>query len=242
MEVDRLKNKKVWITGASKGIGLALTEELVDRVAALVASSSKFSTIRELSERFKSKSNFYVMPFDLANFEAVEEAAKRVLATVGDVDVLINNAGYGKFAPFEKLSSQDYEKTMAINFIGPTILTKAVLPTMLEKKEGVILNVLSVAGLKAFANSSAYGASKAALKLASESLREEVRARGVKIANVYPGATATEIWSPQNLEEFQTRMASPRSMARSILKILEIACDSEVMPEDATLRPQLGDL
>jgi short-subunit dehydrogenase len=111
---------------------------------------------------------------------------------------------------------------------------------MIENKSGTIINILSVAAKKIFTNSSIYAASKAGLELFSKVLREEVRELNIRIINIYPGATSTEIWPENAIDKFSDKMMSPEKLANFIYDIY--ANTSDLSPEEVVVRPITGDL
>jgi 3-oxoacyl-[acyl-carrier protein] reductase len=242
MENNFLNGKVVWITGATKGIGKEIAKKLIGSGAKLVLSGSSPQSIKKILDEYNEYSNIFFMPFDLKNSNQIEIVAKKVQAAFGSIDILINNAGIGKFAPFTQLNEEDFDNTMSINLKAPFLLMKQVLPDMLEKKNGTIINILSVVANKPFKNSSIYAASKAALLAMDRSLREEVRSEGIKIIDVLPGATATDIWLPEQLEKYSNRMMKPEDVAEAVVKIIELAMNKRSMVEEISLRPQWGDL
>lgn len=242
MENKFLTGKVVWITGATKGIGKEIAKKLIGTGAKLVLSGSTPESIKKILDEYNEYTNIFFMPFDLKNSNQIEIVAKKVQAAFGSIDILINNAGIGKFAPFTQLTEEDFDNTKSINLKAPFLLMKQVLPDMLEKKKGTIINILSVVANKAFKYSSIYAASKAGLLAMDRCLREEVRSEGIKIIDIFPGATATDIWEPEQLEKYSARMMKPEDVAEAVFKVIELAMIDRLMVEEISLRPQLGDL
>jgi short-subunit dehydrogenase len=137
---------------------------------------------------------------------------------------------------------EDFDNILAVNLRGPFLTMKAVINGMIERKSGIIININSVAAKKTFTNSTAYSASKAGLLAMTSSLREEVRQYGIKIIDILPGATDTDIWSDKAREKYSHRMMQAGDVADSIMSILKLALNERIMPEEITLRPTLGDL
>lgn len=139
-------------------------------------------------------------------------------------------------------SLEKFDETFATNVRGVFLCTQAVLPKMVEQNFGIIVNILSVVVTKTFVNSSVYSASKAAVLAMSKSLREELRSKNIKIMNVYPGATLTNIWSPTVADKFGSRMMKPEDIAIAIVYNIDVMLASGAMVEELIVRPQLGDL
>ena len=132
--------------------------------------------------------------------------------------------------------------TMEVNFNGPVHLIKLALQSMLENKNGMIVNISSVAHFEKFNGSSIYAASKSALTNFSKVIREEVRSKNVKIMNVFPGATKTDIWSKDSIEKYGERMMSVEDLGLVIVNNIVMSYHFDLMVEDITIRPQFGDL
>lgn len=242
MNNEIFNNKVIWITGAAKGIGKAIAENLRPTGATLLLSSSSNDSIKKIMPDFAKYQKVFFFPFDLRSEEAINRAFQKINLSIGKIDFLINNAGVGKFAPFTELSSEDMSNMFDVNFKGLFHLTKLTLPKMIEQKSGVIINVLSVVLKKVFTGSSLYAASKAAVLAMDRSIREEVRSHGIKIIDVLPGATETDIWTDRQREKYASRMMQPQDVADAIIKIMELALNNRLMIEEIVLRPQGGDL
>jgi len=153
---------------------------------------------------------------------------------------LINNAGITSFKKVEHNSLEDIESIIQTNLLGSIYTIKAVLPLMIKKNKGTIINILSVVTEKIFQQSGAYSASKAGLKAFSQVLREEVRKYNIRVINVYPAATNTDIWSEENKTKFAHRMMNPADIAKMVISIYEHP--GNVVTEEIVLRPIEGDL
>ena len=134
--------------------------------------------------------------------------------TADQLDVLINNAGVSFVRPFEKLTLDEWQKTLAINVTAPFLLTQKLLPRMTSGSS--IVNILSVSARTGFPEWSSYCASKFALEGFSQSLREELRPRGIRVINIYPSATATAIWNAIQGEWPRDRMLPPEEVAEAV--------------------------
>lgn len=236
---NTLRGKLCWVTGAGSGIGRCLALALAEQGATVILSGRNLEKLQAVQQQSQTPERFHCLPCDVTMPEQIIRTANDI-NKYGTLDILINNAGIGTFAPLIQLSEQDIISTLQTNLLAPLICSKAVLPGMIERNSGTILNILSVAAVTAFQGATAYAASKAGLLAASASLRAEVRSSGIKIIDVLPGATATDIWSEDMLQQFSERMMSPESVAKSVVTLLQLPAD--IMPEQTVLRPQLGDL
>lgn len=244
--MDFLKNKVIWITGGGTGIGAATVKRLAKTGAKVVASSrgelSRYQADGHYEAGFFDAENLFYKPCDVTDAYQVKHTAESISKEIGSVDILINNAGAGKFAPFMELTREDIHSMMSVNFVGTFACTQAVLPTMLEKQFGIVLNVLSVAAISAFPGSTVYAATKAAAHAMSRSLRTEVRNLGIKVIDFIPGATETSIWDAAAIEELGERMMKPDDVAEAIVCVLQSNASKYTITEQIILKPQGGDL
>jgi short-subunit dehydrogenase len=187
-----LANGRVWITGASSGIGEALAYELAKRGARLVLSARKASTLEAVRARCERPDAHEIVPLDLADQTSVNAAAAKVLG-VGAVDVLVHNGGISQRSLVEETSLDVDRRIMETNYFGTVGLTKAVLPSFLARGAGHFLVVSSLVGKIGSPLRSSYAASKHALHGFFDSLRAETAARGVRVTLVCPGFVATNV-------------------------------------------------
>lgn len=236
------KNKVIWITGASKGIGKAIGKRLMQSNNKIIFSSSNKNTLRDLVEEIGMSTNVFFFPCDVSDAEQVMSTNEKISNTIGNVDILINNAGVANFKSFNESTLEQFESMTNVNFRGVYLCSKAVLPEMINKKKGMILNITSVAVFDTFLNASIYSATKAAVHKMAEVMRNEVRKDGIKIVNVSPGATISEIWSQSSLEKYRDQMMVADDVALTIDSIISQYDNDRLMIEDIRIRPQKGDL
>ncbi len=239
---SELKGKIIWLTGGSRGIGAGTAKKLVKTGARLILSSRNIDENNKSIGDLTSYQNVYFYPCDVSSHEEVKTTYKKIEKNIGDVDILINNAGVAKFKPIDELSVNDFDDMMGINLRGAFLCIGTVLPKMIEKGKGIILNIISVAAVKIFTGSSIYSASKAGLLAMSRSMREDLRSKGIKVIDILPGATETELWSSKSREKYGKRMIKPSELADVIVDILEKSVKNKLMIEEVVIRPQLGDL
>jgi len=226
----------IWITGASSGIGKSLTEVL------LTHERNVFGTSRREIELPSNSHNGIFLPFasDIKKASDVKKAVDFLSTDGRYIDCLINNAGITSFKPAEKDSLDDVSDIIQTNLLGSIYAIKSVLPDMIKRNSGTIVNILSAVTHKVFAYSSTYSASKAGLLAYTDVLREEVRKYNIRVINIIPGATATPIWSDKILQEKSDRMMKPEEVASLIADLL--LTTNSVVPEEIRLKPILGDL
>ena len=192
-----MSSQTIWITGASRGIGEAIARALASGDVKLALSARKQQSLAAITREIKT-AEILIAACDVRDLKSITKAHESILLRFGDVDVLINNAGIAPFADFLETSVETIDDTLATNLRGAILTTRAVLPAMIKRKGGIIINILSVASRKAFEGSSAYCASKYGLLGFSEALREEVRKHNIKVINVLPGAVETEMWDKRD--------------------------------------------
>ena len=219
------KDQVVLITGASSGIGKQLAVDLAERRAVVVGCGRSIARLKEsLKEVRRHSPSSAMIGCDVSDLEQVRGMVATVLADYGKIDVLINNAGVGMRRPFVDSELGAVEEMIRINFLGAAYCAHAVLPSMIARKTGHIVNISSGAGKIGTLNMSAYCASKFALNGWSESLYHELRPLGVKVSVVCPGPVRTEF----NREFRDTEpkspprlLVTPEAVSREIIKVIE---------------------
>ncbi|KIG17562.1 3-oxoacyl-[acyl-carrier protein] reductase [Enhygromyxa salina] len=191
--MEHFRDKVVWITGASAGIGEALAQELARRGAKLVLSARREALLEQVRERCERADEHMVVPLDLSDAATIEQANARVLERYGNVDILINNSGISQRGTVVETQIEVDRRIMEVNYIGTVALTKAVLPSMLARGRGQIVVISSLMGKIGTPLRSAYAASKHALQGFFDCLRAEVHDRGVHVSVISPGYVHTEI-------------------------------------------------
>jgi NAD(P)-dependent dehydrogenase (short-subunit alcohol dehydrogenase family) len=183
-----LEGRRGLVTGAGQGIGLAIAEALLAAGAEVVVLD-RDDAIHATAERIGATGAGTV---DVADEARVAEVFAEVLAD-GPIDFLVNNAGVRTIAPLLEVTLADWRRTLATNLDGPFLCTRAVLPGMLERGGGAIVNVASVAGLLAFKNRPAYNTSKAGIIAFTKSVALELAGQGIRCNAVAPGVVETPL-------------------------------------------------
>ena len=233
------KNKIVLITGASTGLGKSLAFEFAKNNFELILASRNINRLKQISDKileFGGKA--YPFMLDIEHEDSVIKL-KKFANEIGNIDVLINNAGFGKFDEIRNLKVEDWDKQLSVNLRGAFLVTKVFCSDMINQKKGIIVFINSVAGKKAYPFSSAYVASKFGLLGFSRSLREEMREHNVKVISVHPGAINTPFWN--NIDaNFSTKdMMNSGNVAQTILHAV-LAPDNVVI-EEIDIQRTLGD-
>jgi short-subunit dehydrogenase len=239
-----MENKKpriVWITGASSGIGKALSEVFGSRGDTVIASARTESKLNELvRQQTTAHHTCEIIKCDVQSEASVFETMKKILELHGQIDVLINNAGVTYFKDFTDTSLEEFDHIINTNLRGTFLSTKAVLPTMLQNQNGIILNILSYVVKDVYTKSAVYSSSKAGIEAMMNVLRSEVRQHGINIVNVYPGAVSTPIWRQDQREKFGNQMLTPEQVAEMLYQVS--IQPLSLMVEEIILRPQGGDI
>ena len=217
-----LQDTVALVTGASSGIGEATAEILAQHGAAVALVARRIDRLEDLAAKLKSE-GASVLPIqaDVANRDEAYEAVDRVAAEFGRLDTVINNAGVMLLGPIENAPVEEWERMVNVNLLGLLYCSKAALPHLLKAADGEprgvadLVNVSSVAGRVPRLGSGVYNATKHAVGAFSESLRQEVTGRHVRISLVEPGAVTTELVShnrPEIRDQMSQRFAGTQRM------------------------------
>ena len=226
---------RILITGASRGIGRAIAENLADEGRTLLLHGRDEAALAETTHLVEAKGgNARILTYDLRDTQAVE----RMTGQVGTepLDVLVHNAGVAVVKPFDAIALDEWLATLAVNVTAPFVLTQKLAPHM--PRGASIVNILSVAAKTGFPGWSSYCTSKFALEGFSQSLREELRPRGIRVINIYPAATATEIWNNVEGDWPREKMMSAKEVADAVSYAL--ARPSDVAVENITVSSTAG--
>jgi uncharacterized protein len=189
-----LKGKVVLITGASSGFGEDAARLFAAEGARVVITARRLERMQAQAALMQDVgSEMLVLPMDVTKRAEIESAVKTIIEKYGRIDILFNNAGFGRFTWFDNLETCDIQTLIDVNLTGLIQVTQVVLPYMLAQKSGHIINMSSVAGWIGTPMYSVYGASKYGVRGFTDSLRREVSLQGVKISGIYPGPAATEL-------------------------------------------------
>lgn len=232
----------VLITGASQGIGAALARAFARGVPgvslALVARSAGRLEAVARSCRAAGAREALARPCDVADAAAVAALAAEVRRRLGPVEVLINNAGTFRAAPFLRTPVAMFDALVAANLRGAFLVTRAFVPAMVRRRRGDVFFMSSIAGLGPYPGGAAYGAAKAGVTALARVLRAETKGRGLRVCCVHPGATWSPSWAGSGVPP--RRMMPAGDVARAFLDVYRLSRRTVV--EEITLRPAGGDL
>jgi NAD(P)-dependent dehydrogenase (short-subunit alcohol dehydrogenase family) len=205
--------KRYLITGASRGIGRAIAAKLAAPDVALLLHGRDTIALAEVCKAVKAQCAKVVpLIHDLASRSGVSSMIEEVGSD--PIDLLVNNAGIAIVKPFAEITQIELEQTIGVNIVAPFFLTQQFAPRM--KPGSSIVNILSIAAKNGFPNWSAYCMSKFALEGFSQSVREELREHQIRVINVYPAATATEIWNKVAGDWPRDKMMPPEEVAGAV--------------------------
>lgn len=195
-----MDTKKVWlVTGASKGLGLSLVKKLLNKGFRVAATSRNIQSLT--AETGNTSEVFLPLEVNLTDNENVKDAIAKSLAHFGQVDVVVNNAGYGQIGTLEELTDEEARSNFDVNVFGSLHVIRHVMPYLREQKSGHIFNISSIGGFFAgFAGWGIYCATKFAVAGLTESLAEEAKAFGIKATVVYPGYFRTDFLSGESVK------------------------------------------
>src|SRR6266705_6844393 len=227
--------KRYLITGASRGIGRAIAETLAGPDITLLLHGRDTVALAKVCKKVKSRCAHVVR---LIHDLAVASGVCDLIAAVGSdpLDLLVNNAGIAVVKPFGEITPVEWEQTLGVNVTAPFALTQHFAPNMPSGSS--IVNILSIAAKTGFANWSAYCMSKFALEGFSQSVREELRHHKIRVINVYPAATETDIWDNIEGDWPRHNMISPQDVASAVA--YAISRPADVTLENITLSSLTG--
>jgi len=202
---NTLQGKVVLITGASSGFGEDAARLFAKEGCRVVLAARRLEKLQQLAADIQSEGGEAIaIPMDINKSEEIEVMVQTALDLYERIDILFNNAGFGAVDWFEELDPERHIETLvSVNLTGTMLVTRAVLPDMLDRGSGHIINMASVAGLIASPLITSYSASKYGVRAFTDALRREVAHLGIRVSGIYPGPAATEFGS--HLKKSRTR-------------------------------------
>ncbi|MCR8864903.1 3-ketoacyl-ACP reductase [Priestia megaterium] len=219
-----LKGKVALITGAGKGIGRSTAIELAKEgvnIGLIARTESDLKAVASELEAFDVQVAYATA--DVSSMEEVNAAVEHLHTKLGATDILINNAGIGKFGSFLELDPAEWKQIIDVNLMGVYYVTRAVLPQLIEKNGGDIINISSTAGQKGAPVTSAYSASKFGVLGLTESLALEVRKHNIRVTALTPSTVATELAYKENLTDGNPdKVMQPEDLAEIMVAQLKL--------------------
>jgi len=229
------------ITGATKGIGRAIAEKLLQEgfdVAVCARSTNDLRDLHDEWERTYPERKVFMQNVDVKDKAQVKDFARNVLNNFRQIHILVNNAGLYFPGKLATEADDQLENLMAVNMYSAYHLTRALLPSMKQHRSGHIFNICSVASLQAYPNGGAYSITKYALLGFTENLRYELKDEGIKVTAISPGAVWSNSWSGSGVAP--ERIMEAADIASVLWNAYNLSSQATV--EHIVLRPQLGDL
>jgi NAD(P)-dependent dehydrogenase (short-subunit alcohol dehydrogenase family) len=236
----RLRGHTALVTGASRGIGLAIARALAAEGCDLILTARDESGLtRARRELVAAKIQILAHPCDVRDPRSVDSLVRSTRRQFKRLNILINNAGVAHAnVPIENLPFAVWKDVLETNLDGTFLVTQAALPMM--KRGATIVNNLSIAAHRVFAGSAAYNASKHGALGLTNTLREELRPRGIRVIALLPGATDTDIWTTLWPQAPRQKMMSPLTVAQAVLEALLLPANATV--ESLEILPTAGSL
>lgn len=231
--MENIVGKVVVITGASSGLGEAVARMLSAEGATVILGARRLTRIQVLADEL---SNALAVSTDVTDAMQVKKLVDTAVETYGRIDAIINNAGLMPHSPLERLKIDDWNQMIDVNVKGVLYGIAAALPHMIAQKSGHIINVSSVAGHKVNPGGAVYAATKHAVRVISEGLRQEVKPHNIRTTIISPGAVATELPNSateadvaESLKKYYDDVAiSPDSFARAVLYAMSQPDDVDI--------------
>jgi len=217
---DMNSNPVALVTGAGKGIGRATALKLAEEGFRIAAFSRTEADLESLQSQVEGgDENCFIFTGDVGDEDAVNRCIEQVGSQWRRIDLLVNNAGFGISAPVHELRVEHWDSMMSANLRGTFLFTRAVVPGMIERQDGMIINVASIAGKQGFVGGAGYAASKHAVMGFTDSLWRELREHNIRVCAVCPGSVDTHFFGSDVGGEGREHMMRPDDVAEAIVYI-----------------------
>lgn len=236
--MNKLKGKVAYITGGSKGIGLAIAQKLLDEEMKVAISGRSQESLAIATEALNAPENVISVVSDVGNPEDEVKAVNKILDQWGQIDVLIANAGVGHFAPVDTLSIQDWNQMIDTNLSGVFYSLRASVEALKETK-GYFISIASLAGTNFFASGSGYNATKFGLVGFTQAAMLDLRPYGIKVSTIMPGSVATYFNNNEPSKKDAWKI-QPEDIGQIVLDLLLMP--ERTLPSKVEVRPTRPDL
>lgn len=222
--MESLKGKKALITGGGKGIGRAIGIALAKEGVDIALLGRSIGPLEEVAEEVTAHGvKVAIATADVGNIDAVNTAVQKISEAFDTIDILINNAGIASFGNFMELEPAQWENIIRVNLLGVYYVTRAILPGMIERQTGDIINISSTAGQRGAPLTSAYSASKFGLLGLTESLMLEVRKHNIRVSALTPSTIATDMAKELKLTDGNPdKVLQPEDLAEFVVSQLKL--------------------
>lgn len=219
--MQNLTAKVAIVTGGGRGLGEAICHVLADAGIATIVADVRIELAEKVAQNLReSGKEAMAVMLDVTNSEQVETVTDKIISQYGKVDVLVNNAGVDLTVPIEEMPVEEWDRILNVNLKGPFMMSKAVFPTMKEQGGGYIINITSTAAKRAWANASAYHASKWGLLGFSHALHVEGRPHNIKVTALVAGGMRTPFLTERFPDLDLTTLQDPKNVAQTVLYLL----------------------
>jgi NADP-dependent 3-hydroxy acid dehydrogenase YdfG len=217
---DRVADKVVLVTGAGRGLGREIALAFARSGADVVVTARTQAAIDAVAaEIVEFGGRALAVASDVTRKDEVQAAVGRAVQEFDQIDILVNNAGVAVYGPFVEQDLADWRAMIDTNLIGTMLCTHAVLPAMLRRGEGLIINIASVAGIHGLPNEAGYCAAKHGVKGFTDALAVELKDKGVRVCGVYPGGMDTPFWDVQTYGGDRSRIMDPADVADMVVAV-----------------------
>ncbi len=196
MVEKNFKNKIIVVTGASSGVGKIIAKFFLKKKAKVIVCARRKNLMKK---NFKNNKNIFIIKSDLSKESERKKFINVVIKKFNKIDILINNAGFAYYSPVTKIKYKNLKKIFEINFFAPLMIIKSILPTMMKKNYGRIINISSGGSVNCVENYLAYSATKAALNTLTKTVAKEVKNHNIKINSLSPGPCKTQMFPKNSL-------------------------------------------
>jgi len=236
--MEALKNKVVYITGGTKGIGLGVAQSLLNAGMRIAISGRILKTAEKAAETLGHKEQVLAVASNVSNFKDEKQAVAKILSKWGQLDVVLANAGVGKFAPIDQLSEEDWNSMIDTNLTGAFFTLKASVEA-LKKSKGYYITLASLAGTNFFAQGAGYNASKFGLVGFTQAAMLDLRPHDIKVSTIMPGSVATN-FNDHIPNEKDAWKIQPEDIGKLVLDLLTM--HPRTLPSKIEVRPSRPDL
>jgi len=225
-----LSGKKALVTGGGRGLGREIALAFAGAGADVAVTARTEAQIQATAGAIEDLGQEALpIPADVTEPDQMKRLAQETLDAFGQIDILVNNAGMSVYGAFAEQEPADWRAMINTNLMGTLFCTHAVLPAMLERGEGLIINVSSVAGIHGLPNEAVYCASKHGVKGFTDALAIELKEKGIRVCGIYPGGIDTPFWDVQTYHGDRSKIMDPAEVAKMVLCIAS-------QPEDTLVR------
>ncbi|MBJ2173919.1 SDR family oxidoreductase [Aureibaculum sp. A20] len=236
--MNNLKNKVVYITGGTKGIGFGVAKCLIAAGMRVAISGRNLESVEETATELGNEDQVLAVVSDVSNLSNENDAITKIIAKWGQLDVVLANAGVGKFAPVDQLSESDWKAMIDTNLTGAFFSLKASVEA-LKKSEGYYITLASLAGTNFFAQGAGYNASKFGLVGFTQAAMLDLRQYGIKVSTIMPGSVAT-YFNDHIPNEKDAWKIQPEDIGKLVLDLLTM--NPRTLPSKIEVRPTRPDL